>query len=183
MCASYFHTGSCNAGATCIFDHPSLVPIHRNTSSPQLYRRGISSANVDSSSELVVAETKKRKIHKNTSKRRRIDKKTSSTDSVTQRLSPLRFSSSIGDSSVELVEASTLKLPIHKSAAFMAYETAHLSPLGLSFSLGSLSSEPVEPSSLSKVTQATVGIDDKDFWNFNEADVQRWVYPYANFDF
>ncbi|KAF8107619.1 hypothetical protein N665_0119s0080 [Sinapis alba] len=164
VCASYFHTGNCSSGSTCIFDHPSLIPIHKNTSL-HLKQLGLSASIGDSSSDLVKPATKKRRIQKNTS----------SMASETQHLSSLGFSSSIGDSSSELVEASTKKPPIHKNTSSMASESRHLNPLGFSYSIGDSSSELVEASTVSEITHTNVGRDTFDSWD-NEEDSLFWLH-------
>ncbi|KAF3601297.1 hypothetical protein F2Q69_00038153 [Brassica cretica] len=110
-----------------MFDHPSSIPTHRDTSfvaslTPNLNPRGFSSSIGDSSSELVEAATKKRRIHHNTSPM----------VSETPLLNVRGFVSSIGDAS------------IHKNTTSMASETPHLNPPELSSSPGALSSEHVK---------------------------------------
>ncbi|CAN6878909.1 unnamed protein product [Brassica oleracea] len=147
VCASYYYTGNCSSGATCMFDHPSSIPTHRDTSfvaslTPNLNPRGFSSSIGDSSSELVEAATKKRRIHHNTSPM----------VSETPLLNVRGFVSSIGDASSKLVEAPTSKVRIaarkkqriHKNTTSMASETPHLNPPELSSSPGALSSEHVK---------------------------------------
>lgn len=164
VCASYFHTGSCISGPTCIFDHPSLIPVHKTTSlySNQL---GLSSSIGDSSSDLVGPATKQRRIHKNTS----------SMASETLHSSPLGFASSIGDSSSELVEASTKKPPVHKNTSSLVPQMPHFNPLGFSYSIGDSSSELVEASTVSEITHTNVGRNPSDSWD-DEEDSQFWLH-------
>lgn len=138
MCASYFHTGNCSSRATCIFDHPSLIPTHMNISSSQLYQPGFTSSIGDSSSELVDAEAKKRRINQNKSRMA----------SERRYLSPVRCTSLIGDSSSMLMEAQNLAPPIDMNETSLASETPHLDPPGYSSLFGALSSDSVEASTL-----------------------------------
>ncbi|KAJ4871515.1 Disease resistance protein (TIR-NBS-LRR class) family [Raphanus sativus] len=165
VCASYFHTGNCSSGSTCIFDHPSLMPVHKNTSLPLIQR--FSSSMGDSSSDLVNPATSKRRIQKNTS----------SMASETEHLNQRGFSYSIGDSSSELVEASTKKPPIHKKTSSLVPQMPYFNPQGFSYSIGDSSSELVETSTMSEVTHTNVGRDTSDSWD-DEEDTQflNWLH-------
>ncbi|XP_048632846.1 zinc finger CCCH domain-containing protein 37 [Brassica napus] len=146
VCASYFHTGSCISGPTCIFDHPSLIPVHKNTSF-HLNQRGFSSSIGDSSSDLVEPATKQRSTQKNIS----------AVASKTQHLNSLGFSYSTGESSSELVKASTKKPPIRKNTSSVVPKMTPFNPLGFSFSIVDSSRELVEASTTSETTHTNVG--------------------------